>query len=239
MRQIKSLGLALMAIFVLAGMLSPAAFAPAAFAAEPKTLPELAKERKWLGLNDGVASDPNPTLEGLHGKVECTKAHAEGTEEVNKPLGLFHIVFSGCKLVGGEECLGLGDKNKGEILSLGTWHLLFDKLGKGVELEDAVVFLPDTTHFTCGIVLIEVLGTLVCLDLEPEAKLKSHLFHCHQEKALQLDKVYWNEKGEEVKNAELKCKEGIFAYAHCAELALGLIEYLKEGGGVEEVFSDI
>jgi hypothetical protein len=224
MRQVKLLGLALVAVFALTVALSTAALAKPIL-----ILPTSEKERKWKGTDDSTElEDPVPILEALFGKVICQKATAEGTEEAKGiPLGLFHITFSTCEteVIGKKtKCNGEGDA-AGVILSLGTWHLVFDKITP--ELLVATLLLPNQITFTCGaLATITVLGELLCLDLEPTSSKLSHLFHCHQKEALQLETTYWtHDKEKEVKGAELKCKLNSGAYAHCGELALGLIEH--------------
>ena len=226
MRQAKLLGLALVAVFVL----SAAAFSSIASALEPiKILPVENAGLNWTGETD----EKNPQLIALGGTIQCEKAEANGTEEKTHPLGEFHIHFLNCKNTAtGVECNSLGDK-PGIILVLGTWHLVYDVVEK--ELDTATLFLPLTVHFECtSFFLIEVKGELVCLDLQPLSKLLSHLFHCHQKEALQLEKIWWNDLGETTKHekAELLCNENHTEFKHCAELALGLV---KHGA---EIFAD-
>lgn len=216
MRQVKLLGVAFVAIFALAAALSTAA------SAKPiMILPESATERTWKGETD----EANPILEGLFGKVTCEKATAEGTEEAHgKPLGLFHITFKGCKS-GASPCEGTGDP-KEVILSLGTWHLVYDQILPSTLLV-ATLFLPELTTFKCGVLTLEVKGELLCLDLEAAVELTSHLFHCHQKEALQLEKTYWTDETEkEVTGAQLLCRLNMVGgFTHCAELALGLVKH--------------
>ena len=228
MRQIKLLGLVFAAILALAGI------ALSSTASAITILPTSEKERKFKGKDDDT-SKAEPKLVALKNTITCKEASAEGTEEANgKPLGLFHIHFLGCK---GEEggflapCNSLGDA-KETILTLGTWHLVYDTLKP--EKLVATLFLPETLHLECTFIistLILVLGELLCLDLEAGSKKISHLFHCHQSGALQLETTWWDDKGagKETKGAELKCKKGTEKeYLHCAELALGLIEHEVE-----------
>ena len=224
MKQIKLLGLVFAAILALAGI------ALSSTASAITILPTSEKERTFTGESD----EANPQLVALKNSITCKEASAEGTEEAKgKPLGLFHIHFLGCK---GEEgglkapCNSLGDA-KETILTLGTWHLVYDTLKP--EKLVATLFLPETLHLECTFIistLILVLGELLCLDLEAGSKKISHLFHCHQSGALQLETTWWDDKGEEkeTKGAELKCKKGAEAYLHCAELALGLVKHEVE-----------
>jgi hypothetical protein len=223
MRQVKLL----MAILALGVTLSATASAELNIT----NLPEANTGQNWTGETD----EKNPTLVGLNHTVTCEKATATGTEEKAHPLGLFHIEFKVCSAeVGGIKvtCTGLGEA-AGVILSLGTWHLVYDQIS--TELLTATLFLPETVHFSCSILLVEVKGELLCLDLEPKVKKISHLFHCHQKGALQLETTYWTdqEPTKEVTKAELLCSENHGEFTHCAELALGLV---KNGA---ELFADI
>jgi hypothetical protein len=218
MRQVRLLGLVLMAIFALGVTLSAMASAELNIT----NLPETNTGKNWKGKND----EAKPQLVGLNATVTCEKATATGTEEKAHPLGLFHITFGECSaVVGGLKvtCTGLGEA-AGVILSLGTWHLVYDQISP--ELLTATLFLPELTHFSCSVLLVEVKGELLCLDLEPTTKKLSHLFHCHQKEALQLETKYWTdqEPTKEVTKAELLCSENHGEFKHCAELALGLVE---------------
>jgi hypothetical protein len=226
MRRLKFLGLALLAVFASAAALSASASALVL----PEILPLSATERTWTGKNDAA----NPKLVSTSGsETTCESATATGTEEAGKPLGLFHIEFKGCGVTSPfpAKCTGLGDATTGVILSLGTWHLVFDKTTP--ELLTATLFLLDTVHFTCGgIVLVEVKGNLVCLDLEPTVKKAEHLFHCTQTAGVPADKEYFNDSGVKV-TPKLECSENGGAFKECAELALGTVLYKVE------VFTDI
>jgi hypothetical protein len=224
-RLVRFVGVAVAVAFVLAGALSAVASA-----ALPVILPLATAERKWTGKSDGTVIE----LVTTGGEtVSCESAPASGTEEKEKPLGLFHIEFRNCKLNGVDLCTGLGDPTNGVILSLGTWHLVFDQLKP--ELLTATLFLLETVHFTCelGIPdLVEVSGTLVCLDLEATVKKFEHLFHCNQSKGVQSNTVWFNEAGTEQK-AALTCNLAHISKVGCAELALGTVKTEVE------VFADI
>jgi len=229
MQRFKLLGLALVAVFA-----SAAALSTSAFSALPVNLPAEGIERTWTGANDGSGATAEPELlaTGLS-PVKCKESPATGTEEAGKPLGLFHIEFKGCTAEKGiAKCTGLGDAS-GVILVLGSWHLVFDKLGTGEELLTAVLFLPEHIHFTCAIVLVLVLGALVCLHLKPTELNKTHLFHCVEEvNGEQEDKTYDDENGNPV-TAILLCSISEAAEKPCAELALGSVTYIPA------IFADI
>jgi hypothetical protein len=220
MRQVRLLGMVLIAVFVL----SAAAFSAMASAAESaiKNLPEANAGLNWTGESDGTGGSE---LVALNRTTSCEKFKAEGTEEKTHPLGLFHILFEKCTSEG-LTCTGLGDE-AGKILALGTWHLVYDKITP--ELLVGLLFLFEHIHYVCAaIVLILILGNVLCLHLEPLSEKLSHLFHCHQKEALPLETLYWTDlTGEHKEIEELLCKIGAGAYEHCAWLALGLIKHAK------------
>jgi hypothetical protein len=221
MRQLKLIGLACLALFALTAAMASSASALIL----PEILPLLNEERKFTGENDGTT----PILEAKGGnKVECPGgATASGTEEAKKPLGLFHITFKGCKS-SGFKCNTIGDE-PGIILSLGTWHLVFDQ--EKPELLTATLFLPEATKFECtGFAKIEVKGSLLCLDLPLLADKKHFLFHCTQTKGVADEKLYLN-AGDVVGDngkVQLLCNKNGLAFEECGEFALGLVLYEKE-----------
>jgi hypothetical protein len=185
MRRVKLFGLALVAVFASAAALSSSAFALEL----PENLPTSTETRTWTGESDGTGVTAEPEFKTLNAAkveliVKCEKATAEGTEESKKPLGLFHIHFLGChtELSPGTivKCTDLNHLTAGEILVLGTWHLVWDREnGKEFkELTTGVLFLVEPVHFTCSIVLLEVKGEQLCLHLKPTEENTTHLFHC-------------------------------------------------------------
>jgi hypothetical protein len=207
MKQLKILGVALMAVFALSAVAASMA------SAEVKVLPEL--EEAFKG-ESGAG-----TLEMLKGVavIECAKDKSEGTFEGTKPLGSFHIDFEGCKALKIAACTGLGESAE-TILSLGTFHLVFDKLGTGAELGVGILFLVEKVHFECGGKLFVVSGEVLCLLTKPlNEKAKHFEIVCKKGKEAgdPGEVVYWNEKGEEVKINEEKG---------------GLLTAVNEGTGV-------
>jgi hypothetical protein len=222
MRQFKLLGLTLMAVFVAA-----VAVASTASAALPANLPISATARAWTGTNEGKVE-----LSAGGSKIVCAEAPSSGEEEAGKPLGPFHIEFKNCTTEGGAiKCTGLGDA-AGIILTLGTWHLVFDNL---TTLSTALLFLIEHVHFSCSaLVLILVLGELLCLHLKPTEKALTHSFHCVETSAgKQEDETYFNEAGTAVNNVTLLCSINEAEEKPCFELALGSTTYKVE------IFADI
>jgi len=239
MRRFKLLALALVAVFATAAAVSASAFA----AELPEILPTSGTTRTWTGESEGTTEFKSETAEaGVSLVVTCEKAPTEGTEEAGKPLGLFHIHFLGCKsTIGGVtvKCTDLNHSTAGEILALGTWHLVFDrkKGGSFTELNTAVLFLVELVHFSCSsLVLAEVKGEQVCLDLKATEKSKTHSLHCIAEGPKQTEE--WCKKDvsgtcTEPVVPKLESNTNHTLFRSAAEQALGNNTY------AEEIFADI
>jgi hypothetical protein len=196
MKRFRILGVALLAVFAVGVV------AAASASAEVVVLPGTAQGFTGSG---GLGS-----LETLAGTlVTCTSQTSEGKSEENKPLGTFHIHFLGCKATAlgvTAPCASLDHKVSEEaILTLGTYHLVFDHLGASLS-EDGVgiLFLLEHLHFTCetGIVkiLVLVLGEVLCLVKPVNTKAAHFEVTCEQKaKGDPKEIVYWNEAGTEVK----------------------------------------
>lgn len=172
MTRLKTLGLMLLMAVTTTAVLSPSASALEL----PQNLP--GAERVWTGS----ASEFFINVE-ISSNVDCEKVTSEGSEETsNPPKGLFHIHFKECtsKIAGTTvKCTGLGESQAGTILALGKWNLVWDrKKGGGFELTTALLYLFEPLHFTCSIVLIELKGSALCLDLNPAEKNATRSDHC-------------------------------------------------------------
>lgn len=190
MRQLKILGLALMAVLALGVAISATASAeelgilPEGTAAEPLVV-------------NGTAGEG--VLETLGGStVTCTSAELL-TSWTSHTLGLFHLHFKGCKSAAGS-CSTAGDA-KGVILVLGTIHLVFDKITEG--LGAGILLLLEEVHLTCGElikVLILVRGSILCLATPINTLVKEGEVICKQTKGDQAERSYWtSETGKEEK----------------------------------------
>ena len=237
MVRFKLLGLALVAVFAMAAAMSASAFASEL----PENLPTSATTRTWTGESEGEPEFASETAEaGVELVVKCKTAPSEGTEEPGKPLGLFHIHFLGCaSTVGGlpVKCTDLNHTTAGEILVLGTWHLVFDRKINGTfeKLTTAVLFLVELAHFTCGGVLVEVKGEVLCLHLKPEETGFTHSFHCVRNGFLPTEE--WCKRDLVVGGVD-KCEEPVVpklesnvshtAFRNSAEQALGRSTYKEE-----------
>jgi len=222
MHRLKILGFALMAVFALS------AIASATASALPEVLNEAAEQasQKFTGTSGATE------LIKLNGKkVECAASTAEGLIEKGKPLGLFHIHFTNCKGLAGASCTGEGDKEK-EILVLGTFHIVYDKLTSEGSLGAAILFLIPRFHFTCTLftvkVLILVQGELLCLIKPINTFAKHFEVICSQVSTEKpgdpAETVYWNDKGEAVNIPNgLLGEENTEAFEMSAELGEGLI----------------
>jgi len=222
MKKLGLIGAALVAVLALSALV----FAPVSSAG----LPELLPTGRWTGVSDNPTE--GPILETLGGqKIVCVSAKAEGADDTDT-LGQFHIKFETCEQTTVKHlCKGTGDV-EGEILSLGTYHHVYDVLGTGEALGVAVLFLPVEVSFECGpLVKVKVKaqganGGLVCLWLEPLVSRKTHLFHCEQERGDQKESRYWNDGGTLLTRIELLCElNNSGRFESCAELALGKVEY--------------
>jgi hypothetical protein len=216
-QRFKVLGLALMTVFALSAIVSAAASAELPVILNNKK--EVAGAVKFTGNN--TTKTELVKLNGL--KVECSGNTDEGEFEAKKPLGLFHIKFTGCKgLVNLVTCTGLGDTS-GTILVLGTFHIVYDKLGTGEALGAAVLFLLEEVHFSCSLTLVRVKGEVLCL-ISPINKLaKKAKVTCEQSGGDPKEVVYWNAAGSEV-----NIKEGLLASEN-----MGAFEMSAEGGSGE------
>lgn len=218
MQRFRILGLALLTVFVLGAVASATA------SAAVTVLPEK-EEVKWTGTSG------KGTLEVLKNifNVVCQKDKSEGTIEKDKPLGKFHIDFEGCKaaLV---KCTGLGEATE-VILTLGTYHLVFDTLGAEKDLKKeaaiGVLFLVEPTHFECGGKLIIVEGQVLCLIKPVNEKTKHLEIKCDRgkESGDPGEVVYWDETGKKVEMGleGLLTKENEGAGTMSSELTTALI----------------
>jgi hypothetical protein len=225
MKQLKALALALFAVLALAAVV--ASSASATEQGLPTVLPT-AKGNKTDGISIGT---PKYVLNNGN-NVICEASSVGETEETEspKPLGTFHIKFKGC--VGEQggikaKCTGLGDLVTGEILSLGTYHLVYDT--GGTELGVAILFLVGATHFNCaGLFLNVTSGEQLCLIKEPYVEKTLHLFVCEGSKGVQSE-TYLNDKAETI-SPKLIVTEGEGATPSAAEEAVGLILWLDPTG---------
>jgi hypothetical protein len=176
MRYFKLFGLVLVAVCAVGAMLVSSAFAL------PTLLIGATEEgaSTWTGANIG---NTQLQVNGGLAKVVCTSAAGEGTVEAKKPLGTYHINFKGCAdSVLKKSCTGEGDET-GLILTLGSWHLVYDTLKAGLTGSGvAILFLVGKVNFTCSAtgVKIEVKGggMVLCLIANPEALTKTFQFAC-------------------------------------------------------------
>jgi hypothetical protein len=173
----------------------------------PSVLPENTVERTWSGANVGTI-----TMEKANGtSVTCSTASATGTEEVKKPLGLFHITFTSCTGPLGITCTGLGDES-GRILALGSWHLVYDTLGATLgQAGVAILFLLGDIHWEClGVLLLVFLGgMMLCLITKPTTSNPTHEFKCTAAGAgLAKETTYYNASGTLTKDVTLLAEEG-------------------------------
>jgi hypothetical protein len=221
MRRLKLLGAACV---VLVALVAVATNSASAF-----TLPEV------LGITAGAEfktkdSVANPTFETLSGNtVTCEHVTGSGTVEAGLTLGPFHVTFAGhCKgtILGiASACTGLGDATE-TILTLGKWHTVVDTKS-GEALGAAILLLLEPVHFTCGIALIEVKGSLLCLITTPLTSALSHTTTCTQTKGMAGETKYLNDAGVETAIEALLSSTNHGAFEEAGEAATGTIEFAK------------
>jgi hypothetical protein len=227
MRYWKLFGVAVVAVCALGASLAVSAFAL------PTILPESIKT--FTGKNVGEAKLESSGA-GEH-IVTCKTATAEGTVEQPKPLGLFHIIFKECNAkaegLEGEGCTGLGDAAK-TILSLGSWHLVYDSLGTELSKAGvAILFLLDNVHFVCKfpivgerLILVPLGGMVLCLVESPTTLTTTFTFHCEkQAKGVTKESKYYNGSGTLVSISTLLSAESEGTPAESVESASGTIEF--------------
>jgi hypothetical protein len=230
MRYFKLFGLALVAVCAVGAMLVSSAFAL------PTLLIGTTGEgaSTWTGENvPGTVTTLETT--GAPAKVECKKAVAEGTVEAKKPLGTYHINFKECAdSVLKKACTGTGDE-AGLILTLGTWHLVYDTLKAGLTGSGvAILFLTGKVNFECTATgaKIEVKegGMVLCLILNPEALTKTFEFHCKLRVGSfgPEETKYDNEAGTMVSITPLEAKENAGAFKESVQVGLGTVVYPED-----------
>ena len=224
--------LTLSCLTLLAALISLTALSTSASALTlPENLPVSATERTFTGKAAGATllQITGGTIEPL----DCETAPSEGGEEAGKPLGPFHIHFTKCTTKSGGTtvtCTGLSEA-AGIILVLGTWHLVFDE--KSPELLTAMLFLLETTHYNCSaLVLVELTGSVLCLELKVTEQSVTHSFHCIQTSGVQSETKYFTSTGAEA-TAGLKCSVNHATAVGCGWLAL------FEDTFKEAIFADI
>lgn len=220
MRYFRLIGAALAAVFVLG----------AAMAVSASALPEILPTTITTFTGKKAGSAEAKLVKANGETVECKEAKGEnGTVESNRHLGLFHISFTGCKAFGFVGCTGLGE-SPGVILSLGSWHVVFDTLKASLsEAGVAVLFLPGEVHFSCSTELVTVAagGMVLCLILNPTALTKVFEFHCNKASGANRpeETKYYNEAGTLVPITPLSSKKNEGTAEESTEVALGTIEY--------------
>jgi hypothetical protein len=238
MKRMKLLGFALIALLAALAATSSSVLALAV----PENLPE-SRARTFTGEKVGSANSLLETLAGT--KIECKKGTASGNETGMKPpSGEFHITFGECTSASGE-CTGTNDR-AGQILTLGTWLLIWDRLTPTTEwlLHTGYLFKITEPHFTCGAlkILVLVRGTLICLHLNPTTRSSLHEFHCFQRGGEQEDEECMRDPRLDVCEETLKdlllISIGGGAFEDMGILGLWLVLHLLENRNVE-IFADV
>jgi hypothetical protein len=146
MKTIKLASAACLAMLTLTSTLATTAQAAATL---PSILPE--------GTSSTNESGKTNVGSGL---LSLTSAKSKGTQtETTKKLGTFDVLFENLGNILGEKCTGLGDKEAGSVLVLGTFHVRDWKKGTGKgELIPVIALLLKEVHLSCGTLLIILHG---------------------------------------------------------------------------------
>jgi hypothetical protein len=223
MRYLRLFGVALVALCALGSVI--AASASALPTLLPATIPS------FTGKSVGKTELQR---QGALAAVSCSSAKGEGTVEANGHLGLYHITFEKCT-AGGGPCTGLGDAAE-TILSLGSYHLVFDTLKATLaEAGVAILFLVDNVHFVCTTIIGEILNTVflggmvLCLIVNPTALTKVFEFQCKQGSSSGHpgETKYYNEAGTLVSISPLKSSENEGTQAEAAQIGNATTEYTE------------
>jgi hypothetical protein len=206
---------AVVGVLALAAALSASAFA---------ALPELLGQTNPATFTGNTTAE-NPTLETTKSEtIACKGATEEAVQETNM-LGSFHFHFTGCKS-SGFNCNTSGDES-GVILSLGTFHYVYDTLGEGEALHVAILFLPEEQTIKCtALVTLKVKGSILCLVLEPFRFMTTHEFHCAQSNGKPSETKWWNDEGAE-QNALVSTSKNGGAFIESGEQALASFTFSR------------
>jgi hypothetical protein len=222
MRLFKSFIVMLAAVCALGALMAASAFAL------PTVLAETAQ--KYTGKSIGKTELQQ---QGGLVSVECASATGEGEGEAKSPLGPYHITFKTCKALGAE-CTGEGDE-KGQILNLGTSHLVYDTLGATLGAAGvAILFLPGASKFNCGALVgtIETAagGMVLCLIKNPTLLTKIFTFKCEASGTVGVPKetMYYNDSGTLVKIATLLSQRNTNGFVQSAWVGESTVEYTND-----------
>jgi hypothetical protein len=150
MKQLKLVGLALVAMLSLSSLIAAASQAAATL---PSTLPNATFAEPIVSDN----SSGKTTFGG--GLLELESPSSFGDQEgFASKLGLFSVVFTEVKSVNlGVKCTGLNTTTEGEVEIFGTYHIRDYKTSTGT-LKIATIFLLSPVHFSCASTLVVVAG---------------------------------------------------------------------------------
>jgi hypothetical protein len=191
MRSIKYLGVAVVALVVLAVTTSSALAV---------TLPSVLNIKTPQAVTGkGIGVVELQVLSGLN--VRCEESSAEANQTTEN-TGTFHIVFGKCKSSSpAATCTGKDGTvtdAAGVILSLGTFKIVHDVTETGSTYAILFEQSPDT-EFECTVLAkIKVLGSVLCLITSPTVEKESHEFVCANNKTVgdPLETKYWFEMKE-------------------------------------------
>jgi len=204
-------------------------------AALPKVLNEHEAELKQAFSTTPEKSTMEFSILGGFGVTRCFEITTEGEIEAGRPLGPFHILFGdGCTTNLGGTCTGLGSVS-GNILMLGSLHLVFDTLGAVLSQAGvAALFLLQRVHYECTVAGIEklilVLGKVLCLLSPVNTLIRKYTVSCLGTGGDPKEVRYWNEGGTQVNIAEglLSSENEGVTYQMAAQQGEGKFEFPVE-----------
>jgi hypothetical protein len=149
MHRLKLVGLVVLAVFAVA-----VGVAASASAATTMTLPEFVTKTSWKG------SSGAGILRASGVEIKCTTGTNTGGIEATKKLGTFALLFLGCSsLLTATECKTEGTTGTGNILTVGTWHLVLTT--KAAADQRLIWFLVQEFVTKCGTVSITTKGNVL------------------------------------------------------------------------------
>jgi len=92
-------------------------------------------------------------------------------------------------------------------------------------LAAAILLLLEEFHLSCGIILLKVRGSLLCLVLEPLSLKATHEFHCTQKAGVSDEKTYLNDSGVLVEDTKFESSSGEGAFKSMGVLMLGSMTF--------------
>jgi hypothetical protein len=218
MKRFRVLGLTLVAVVVIASVLSATAFA----------LPELlgqAASEEYKSKN----TVENPTWETVAGESLSCKAETGSGKQTNDTSGTFSIGLTGCKAVtgiGSFACNSAGDA-KEVVLLAGTADYVWDATPKTGTV--GILLLLTKANVECtALVKLKFKGHLICSIGKPLTISVSHEVACTGSKGKQTITRFFNDEEKEVTGQHLEISKNGGAFEEASLLLTSRLEFTKE-----------